>query len=345
MPKQLFSKKGVEIFSVGKWNGDEYTLDDLNCIVTAFEETKNGSPPFLKLGHDPKQKLIQADGLPAAGWIDKLYVVGDKLKADFIDIPKKIYELIENRAYKKVSSEIFWNIKFGEKVYKRMLAAVALVGANTPGVSNLNDILAMYKIQDSECDELKVYNALEFTDSEQNTKGGFMPKTENELKLESELKETEDRLTAAEKLQAEKDAEIVTLKQFKIEAEAKEAKLVADANAAKIKAFVSELKAEQLCTPSMENMITELLGESKKEYTIKIQDKDEVMTKEQVLKEALKLFKEAAKVNFVESSAAGKKGGKESDDKELDDAAKKYMQEKNCTYGQALKEVMKQTKK
>ncbi len=353
---QLYKKEGVEIFSVGNWNGDDYTLDDLNAMVNAFDETKAGSQPYLKLGHDPKQELLQKDGLPAAGWIDKLYVVGDKLKADFTDIPKKIYDLIQNKAYKKVSAEIFWNLKSNGKVYKRMLAAVALLGADTPGVSNLSDILAMYSLE-GKCDKLTVYesNALELSDSETKQKGGNMP-TENEIKLQYELTKTEsdlklatEKLSGAEKAQKEKDDELAKLRQFRTEAEVKEAKhlareaeLKAEAEAQKIKNFVTELKADKLCSPAMEPLVVELLGESKKEYSIKIQDKEQKLSKEELLKETLKLFKAAASVNFAENSQAGKNDAQ--GDAETDQKAKDYMEKNKVSYGQALKTVLKDQK-
>jgi hypothetical protein len=46
-----YNLKGVEIFSAGTWNGDKYTVDDLHGIVEAFNETKGGVQPYLKLGH------------------------------------------------------------------------------------------------------------------------------------------------------------------------------------------------------------------------------------------------------------------------------------------------------
>ena len=64
--------KDVEIFSTGTWNKDKYTLKDLENIVSSFGEV--GFQPPLKLGHTEKQKLIQADGLPAAGWAQKLRI-------------------------------------------------------------------------------------------------------------------------------------------------------------------------------------------------------------------------------------------------------------------------------
>jgi hypothetical protein len=262
--------------------------------------------------------------------------------------------LIENKAYKKVSSEVFWNLKVGEKVYKRALAAVALLGANTPGVSNLNDILAMYSAKSEGCDKLAVYetNALELSDSEKTNKGGTMPeKSEQEIKLEyalnqkeSDLKAANDKLSEAEKAQKEKDDEITRLREFKAQAEIKEQKLLADAQAAEVKNFVTGLKAEKLCTPAMEGLVTELLGETKKEYTVKVGDKDQKLSKQDLLKETLKLFKAAAEVNFEESSAQGDEGSK-GNDEAMDKKAKEYMTEHKVNYSTALKAVMKENKK
>ena len=132
---------GVQIFSVGKWNGDEYTKDDIDSIVSAFNATKNEIRPYLKLGHDDGQKLVQKDGFPAMGWIENLRCVGETLVADFKKLPSKIYDLIVAGAYSRVSSEIFFNIKIKDKTYSRVLKAVAILGGDTPAVQNLSDIL------------------------------------------------------------------------------------------------------------------------------------------------------------------------------------------------------------
>lgn len=357
MPES-FKIQGVEIFSVGNWNGDDYTHDDLYEMVRAFDDNKVGARPHLKLGHDDKQELIQRDGMPAAGWIEKLYVVGDKLVADFSDIPKKIFELITSKAYRKVSSEIYWNIKVGEKAYKKMLAAVALLGADNPGVMNLNDILAMYKKKyGSEYDKLTVDNKLEFEIDQANLKGAIMAKTESEIKLEidlqakeAELKTYNQKLADAEKAQADKDAEITELKKFRADAEAKaeqaekeKQELLANAEKAKLEKFVTELKADKLCTPAMAPLITELLGPEKKEYSLKGTDDKEVKhTKESLLKEALKLYKAAAEVNFEESSTEGDANSKNDNDDEIDKKAKEYMSKhEGVSYGQAVKIVQK----
>lgn len=337
---------GVEIFSAGKWNGDEYTKDDLMEMVKAFNETKEGARPFLKLGHDPKQELLQRDGLPAAGWIEKIYIVGDKLVADFVDIPSKVYALIKARAYRKVSSEIFWNIKIGQKVYKRMLAAVALLGSDTPGVMNLNDILAMYsqkdtyeKVGQGEALDLKLFDLDDNNKKELN----IMP-TEKELQLEKEL--AEQRL-AAERLeqekkefslkQSEKDKEIEELKKFKLEAENEKLKLLAEKEDAENEKFFTQLVAEKLATPAMKEHIIELVGPEKKEYTAK------KISKKDTIKELLKLYDASKDVNFANnSSKANMNNDKEA---EMEKQVQQYMKDNKCNYSQAVKACMKENKK
>jgi len=137
--------KGVEIFSaVNNPNGHKYSDKDLEEMVKGFYETKDELKPYLKLGHDEKQKLAQKSGLPALGWVENLRRKGKKLIADFIKVPKKIYELIKAGAYRRISAEIFWNIPINGKKYNRLLKAVALLGADTPACGDLKDIVSLY---------------------------------------------------------------------------------------------------------------------------------------------------------------------------------------------------------
>jgi cation transport regulator len=142
----------VEILAVGNWNGHpkpiEITKDDLNEMVKSFkslsdDEKLNYEPP-VKLGHDEKQRLLQSDGYPAAGWVRSLKRAGDKLVATFGDVPKKVADLIKAGAYKKRSAEINSNYEIGGKTYKWVLKAVSLLGADIPAVKSIADIQALY---------------------------------------------------------------------------------------------------------------------------------------------------------------------------------------------------------
>ena len=127
--KDLQSIKDVEVFKVGMWNGDHYSKDDLDEIVNAFD--KVGFQVPIKLGHDDKS------GAPAYGWVEHIRRVGDKLVADFKDLPKQLWQLIKDRRFDAVSAEIFWDLNRNNKLFRRVLKAVALLGAETPGVSDL----------------------------------------------------------------------------------------------------------------------------------------------------------------------------------------------------------------
>lgn len=138
----------VPVLRVGRWNGDSYTLDDLDEMVSAFNEGNAGIVPPGKLGHDRDQQLIQQDGFPAVGYVSRLYVSGGErdgtLYADFRDVPKRIGNLIKARAYNQRSAEVYFNLKHGKKTYPRVLKAVSFLGADIPAVSGLADIEALY---------------------------------------------------------------------------------------------------------------------------------------------------------------------------------------------------------
>lgn len=124
--------RGVEIFRTGTWNGDKYTLRDLQDMVDAFEEV--GFRPPVKLGHAEKS------GAPAFGWVAGLRLEGDRLIADFENVPEDVIAMIRERRFGSVSSEIFWNLERGGKKFRRVLKAVALLGAETPGVGDLRPL-------------------------------------------------------------------------------------------------------------------------------------------------------------------------------------------------------------
>lgn len=137
---------GIEIFSVGVWNGDEYSASDLDAMVEANAVLGDRLNAPLKLGHDDAQKFLQDSGLPSFGWVENLRREGEKLLADIRGIPQKIFELIQNGAYRKRSAEILWDWddKESGRTFSRVLCGLALLGAELPAVQTLDDILALY---------------------------------------------------------------------------------------------------------------------------------------------------------------------------------------------------------
>jgi len=162
----------VEILAVGTWRGTPetktYTKKDLDEVVKSFKELTgnkqlNYEPP-VKLGHDAGQKLLQKDGYPAAGWIESLKRVGDKLVANIRDVPRKIGDIVKAGGYKKVSSEVYHDYEMGGKVYPLVLKAVSFLGGDIPAVKTLQDIIAQYGDNQEDQLDIVIYEMSEKSD-------------------------------------------------------------------------------------------------------------------------------------------------------------------------------------
>jgi len=143
---QTYKLENIEAFGSGKWNGHEISDTDIQDIVNNTNEIIDRLKPMVKLGHDDKQKLLQSTGLPAGGWITRLKKVGDKILVNIKEVPKVLYELIKNGAYKRISSEILYDYTepSTKKKYNKVLSAIAFLGGDLPAVTNLKDIAALY---------------------------------------------------------------------------------------------------------------------------------------------------------------------------------------------------------
>jgi|TARA_R100000501_G_C2625396_1_gene118835 hypothetical protein len=273
----LKSIEGVEIFETGNHNGDKYTQEDLIHIERNFSELKDTLKPYVKLGHNEDQTLLAKDGMPSAGWIDKIYVKGTKLFADIVDVPKTIYELIKNKAYKRVSSEIYWNLKNSNgKIYKRALKAIALLGGDTPAVGTLADIQALYKRDSQKIDdtELRVYEIDIHNDVQ---KEGVLMPTVEELqarldesnRVKSELEKTKDQLEKQFKNEKE-TRESLEAKQKDLEKNY--SKLQKEAKDKEIVGKVDTLINDKKILPAQKGLVAELF---KLQDAIKTYSKDD----------------------------------------------------------------------
>jgi hypothetical protein len=133
--------KGREIFAVGKWNGMEFDETDLDDIVQNFERLTEIHRVPLKFGHNKEQKIT--DGQPAIGWVSKVFRQGGKLYADFVDMPRTVFEAIKNKLYRTVSVELLFDVDHDGNRYDHVLDAVALLGADHPAVNTLKDLDAL----------------------------------------------------------------------------------------------------------------------------------------------------------------------------------------------------------
>jgi len=119
--------------------GCEFSVKDLDDIALAYEETRHSRLVPLKLGHGDDQKILESEGLPAAGWIENVRRVGTELIADFADVPRRIADLIRAKSYRSRSAELS-TITVDGKRYRMALTAVALLGAELPAVPGLPDV-------------------------------------------------------------------------------------------------------------------------------------------------------------------------------------------------------------
>ena len=320
--KELKSIDGMEVFSAGTWNGDKYTIKDIDEMVAAFNETKSFFKPKIKLGHNKEQQLLQKDGLPNAGLINNLYRKGEKLLADVVKIPKKVAELIDLGGFPDRSSEIYWDIKLNGNPFKRVLSAVSLLGTEMPAVQNLSDILALYGLdnydgiksyaQDNENYTVKI---LSYDIGKEKT----MEKTEKEVKLESKVETLEDQAKNYSTDIETKDAEIAELKDYKIKFEE------------------SETKAKRAeFTVTVESLET---SKATKNYILETKKEDFSLDE---LKEILKLHSHSD-VNLEESSIEGDKEDKKGE-AALDAKINKYAKDNDISYRDAYTVVMNEEK-
>jgi len=194
----------AEIFSVGTWNGDKYEHADLQDMVDNFSKLIEAIKPPLKLGHDNKRL---GDGAPALGWVTALKKNGDKLIATLSEVPDIVFKAIQKRLYKRVSSEIMWNFKHAGNVFKRVLAGVALLGADVPAVKNLEDLeafLSQTVIDENSFEALKAYSF------DTDSRGAIKQEPKNERvkdMSEDRIKELETRIDTLKKEYTDKEKE------------------------------------------------------------------------------------------------------------------------------------------
>ena len=140
--------KGVELAHTGTFNASTgkvtFTRQDFDDMVDASLALKGKVDFPLKLGHNEGQKLLQEDGLPAAGWIENVRREENTLLADFMKVPEKIAAIIKGGGLRKRSIEAMRNVELAGQRFKFVLTGVALLGEEMPAVDSLDDIAALY---------------------------------------------------------------------------------------------------------------------------------------------------------------------------------------------------------
>jgi len=226
--------EGVEIFAVGTWNGMKFSQDDLSAIAENTNNllTKKEHKPPVKLGHNDEQILDQGDGQPALGWITNFSIEGDKLKADFEDVPDILVSAIEKKLFKQVSVEMEHI-----KTVGWIVTAAAVLGADLPAVKTLEDLSAFL----SDIDSSKPGQSTQLTFSEPKLKKETMPEeTDKALLSENEgLKTQLADMQKAEGIRKFKEVKETALESYRTDV--KEGKL-APALVEKLEAHFEEQK-------------------------------------------------------------------------------------------------------
>jgi len=148
--------RNVEIFAAGTWQGQTFGEAELDQIAANFERLCLQDPavfrPPVVIGHDEDQAWLKRSGLPAAGWVQDVWREGRRLLAHFSEVPPLVAQLINQRAYRKVSVELYQDFVHEGEHYGWTLRRVALLGGELPAVRGLADLpLAEFQEPDSPC--------------------------------------------------------------------------------------------------------------------------------------------------------------------------------------------------
>lgn len=163
----------------------------------------------------------------------------------------------------------------------------------------------------------------------------LLAEREKNAKLDAEKK-------SYSQVQADKDAEIAQLKADKAVSDKAAADAVLKAEETRREAYVNQMVAEKVITPAMKPFVAALLGDEKKEYSVKSEaDKEaKAFSKEDLFKQILKLHS-ATGVNRTEGSEDGKETETKNSDDAINDKIEQYMTENKCSYKQAYSAVTK----
>lgn len=262
--KMARSIQNVEIFKVGTWFASgkkmKITGDNLDEMVASFEalNTKPGFIPALKLGHSAMQKFFgNNQGAPRLGFVEKIWRAGDKILANFSDVPDVLVDLIEKGRYNQVSVEVFPKYEFEGKVFKNLLTAVALLGAELPAVKGLKDLASsLFVAEEFDSEQARI----EYTEEDQMEK--FTQEQVDALTeaaiakaiKEAETKFTEDTADLNTRLAAQ-DEEIKGLREDKEKAAEDAAKFAETQRTSQLKALFDQGVKDGKFLPKQEESV------------------------------------------------------------------------------------------
>jgi hypothetical protein len=350
LPREYARLSGIEIFRTGTWNGDKYNAKDLDDIVSAFG--KVGFQVPIKLGHK------ENSGDPAFGWVEAIRREGDRLVADFRDLPDRLFNLIKERRFDAVSSEIFWNITRGATKFRRALKAVALLGAEIPAVAGLKPLREAVEVNSLEADcHTYQIGTEELTMADQKVKADDKKDgaaESDEVKtLTADLAKAQEQIAKLTKNLEDKaqDDSPVLIKNLQEQVEALQ-KQTADAEERERQAKI-QAKVDKVSIPAFRTHVAAMYDlatsvDPTKTVKFAVQDGDKIADKdtnpEAVIDDLVTRMNKHSEKLFREFGDAGdfrrdEHPKTEDPGEELDRLAKAYAAEKDVSYADALTAV------
>lgn len=203
----------VEIFGTGVWHGIDFSAEDLKAIVYSFNKFKENLHVPLKFGHNDEQEMT--DGKPALGWVTDLSIEGDKLIAEFSDMPDIVFNAMKKNLYRHVSVELEMGVEYKGENFMWVLTGVALLGADLPAVNTLSDLKAYM----SKREGMKTGKSVKF--SIPNKTGGNKMKTAEQLQAELDAANATIKAQTDQIGKMSKDNSEMSVRMTKIESEQK----------------------------------------------------------------------------------------------------------------------------
>jgi len=137
-----YSLNAVPLFKVGKWKGINFSIDDMVEMRDNTQALLNGGviKAPATAGHVANNFNIDTG---AMGWLSRLFIVGDQLFGDFIDVDKVYYDAILSRKYDNTSIELDMNFVHPttQKPIGKLIKAVAFEGKELPAVKGNGGII------------------------------------------------------------------------------------------------------------------------------------------------------------------------------------------------------------
>ncbi len=356
---QTYELRDVEVFGIGVWKGNKITDKDLDDIVNNTNEIIDKLKPKVKLGHGDKQDLLRKTGLPAGGWITKLKRAGDKILVNIKEVPKVLYQLIKNGAYKRISSEILvgYTEPSTKKKYNKVLSAIAFLGADLPAVTNLKDIAALYDFNEDA--NLIIYEKTTKKVEKKRKEVYVMPGKVTITEIENKKFVAVEDYEKIEKEKEASDKEKEEAKGFKEkfeaeekkskEAEEKLGKISKEKREAEIKTFIDDHCSDKdmRFLPKQKEVLMALVESTSDEKKIKftVDDKEAKLSQRELLEKFIEL-----QPNFSDSIFAELSKGEEEEEEGKDKLSpeekkvQKYMDEhKDVSYRNAVLAVLDST--